>query len=64
MNTTLQIRIDQKMKNEASKAFKSMGLTLSSGVKLYLVYIIKTKNIPFEISKLDKMVEAKKKKVK
>lgn len=52
------------MKNEASKAFKSMGLTLSSGVKLYLVYIIKTKNIPFEISKLDKMVEAKKKKVK
>ena len=36
MNTTIQIRIDQATKNKAQRAFKNMGLNLSSGVKYLL----------------------------
>lgn len=36
MNTTIQIRIDQATKTKAQKAFKNMGLDLSSGVKYLL----------------------------
>ncbi|OIO30935.1 hypothetical protein AUJ77_01180 [Candidatus Nomurabacteria bacterium CG1_02_43_90] len=64
MNTTLQILLDQKMKSEASKIFKSIGITLSSGLKLYLAYVVNTARIPFDISATDNISESKKKKVK
>ena len=49
MNTTIQIRVDGKMKREASKAFKGMGLDISSGVKLFLHQVVKSQTIPFPI---------------
>lgn len=49
MNTTIQIRVDKKMKKEASKAFKDMGLDISSGVKLFLHQVVKSQTIPFPI---------------
>ena len=49
MNTTIQIRVDKKMKKEASKAFKEMGLDISSGVKLFLHQVVKSQTIPFPI---------------
>ena len=60
MNTTLQIRIDQKMKNEASKAFKSMGLDMSTGVKLFLAQVVNTRSIPFPVMSADFWPEEKK----
>jgi len=36
MNTTIQIRINDVVKKKAQKAFKKRGLTMSSGLKLYL----------------------------
>ena len=61
MNTTIQIRIDKKLKIEASKVFKSMGLSLSSGLKLYLAYVANTGRIPFEITTVDNVSKPKKK---
>jgi len=49
MTTTLQIRIDKKMKDAAAKTFKSMGLDMSSGVKLYLAQVANKKEIPFPV---------------
>ncbi len=49
MTTTIQIRVDEKMKKEASKAFKGMGLDISSGVKLFLHQVVKSQSIPFPI---------------
>lgn len=60
MNTTLQIRLDQKMKNEANKAFKSMGLDMSTGVKLFLAQVVNTKSIPFPVMSADYWPEEKK----
>ncbi len=53
MNTTLQIRIDKKTKNAAQKAFRSMGLDMSSGVKLYLAQVVNKQEIPFHVMSAD-----------
>lgn len=46
---TLNIRIDESLKNKASKTFNNMGLDLSSAVKLFLHQSVSEQRIPFEI---------------
>ena len=60
MTTTLQIRIDKKTKDAAQKTFRSMGLDMSSGVKLYLTQVMHTKTIPFPVWSFDDLPRAKK----
>ncbi len=48
MNSTLNIRIDKKLKEDAGKTLKNMGLDISSGVKMFLSQVVNTKSIPFE----------------
>lgn len=48
-NTTLQLRIDQKTKSSAQRIIKSMGLDLSSAIKVFLTQVIIEKSIPFPI---------------
>ncbi|HBW73705.1 MAG TPA: hypothetical protein DEF59_00350 [Candidatus Magasanikbacteria bacterium] len=47
MNTTLQIRIDNKTKKSAAKILESLGLDLSSGIKIFLNQVLQHKGIPF-----------------
>ena len=49
MTSTIQIRIDAKIKKQADKTLKNMGLDLSSGIKLFLNQVIKAQAIPFQI---------------
>ena len=60
MTTTLQIRIDKKMKDSAQRTFHSMGLDMSSGVKLYLAQVMHTKKIPFPVLSFDYLPREKK----
>lgn len=53
MNTTLQIRIDKKTKDQAQKTFNAMGLDMSSGVKLYLAQVVNRQAIPFPVISAD-----------
>ena len=46
--TTLQIRIDEKTKNETKKIFGDLGMTLSSAIKLFLNQAKKTKTLPIK----------------
>lgn len=63
MNTTLQIRVDQKIKEKARRAFRVVGLGMSSGVKLYLMHVANTGKIPLEMFTFDNIPEEKKKKI-
>lgn len=63
MNTTLQIRVEQKVKDKARKAFVSAGLDMSSGVKLYLTHVANTGKMPFEMFTYDNIPETEKKKI-
>ncbi len=47
MNTTMQIRIDQPTKTKAQKAFKGMGIDMSSGVKMFLNQVVIDQCMPF-----------------
>lgn len=47
--TTLQIRIDEKIKKDAKKIFDKIGLDLSSAIKVYLNQVIITQGIPFTL---------------
>ena len=45
--STIQLRIDKKTKDQAQIIFKKLGMDLSSGMKLYLMQVVRTKSIPF-----------------
>jgi len=64
VNTTLQIRLDNKLKDGATKVFRAMGLTLSGEVKLYLAYVVNKGMIPFEITTINNISKSKNKATK
>lgn len=55
--TTLNIRIDEKIKEDARKTFASMGLDLSSAVKLFLYQTVEQQRIPFELRTINGYTE-------
>jgi addiction module RelB/DinJ family antitoxin len=46
----LQIKIDDDLKTQSKAFFDEVGLSMTDGIRIYLKYIIKNKNIPFEIT--------------
>lgn len=46
---TIQIRIDSKTKEAARKTLDSVGLDMSSAVKLFLINVINRKGIPLDL---------------
>lgn len=47
MTTTVQVRIEKKLKDQAQKTLASLGLDLSSGVKMFLTQVVNDQAIPF-----------------
>lgn len=48
-NEQIQIRIDSKTKNEAKKVLESLGMDMSSAVKIFFRQVINSKNFPCEL---------------
>ena len=47
MSNTVQLRVDAKTKRGVTNIFKSLGMDMSTGVKVYFEQVLKTKGIPF-----------------
>jgi DNA-damage-inducible protein J len=47
--STIQVRTDEKLKREAMKVLKDLGLDLSTAVNMFLVQVKLRKAIPFEV---------------
>jgi DNA-damage-inducible protein J len=47
-NSTIQIRINEKLKRESKKVFEAHGLDMSSALTLILRDVVATKSFPFE----------------
>ena len=47
--TTIQIRIDEKTKNEAGKIFNNLGIDMTTAIKLFLKQASIKKALPFPI---------------
>lgn len=59
MNTVINVRIDKKTKDSAQKTLASLGLDLSSGIKLFLNQVVTEKGIPFIPTKDAKKIRAR-----
>ncbi|MEI8230889.1 MAG: type II toxin-antitoxin system RelB/DinJ family antitoxin [Candidatus Peregrinibacteria bacterium] len=46
---TIQIRTNPKTKKDAQKVLSKLGLDLSTAINVYLVQIVATQSIPFQI---------------
>lgn len=47
MNTTVNVRVDRKIKAEASKTLSGLGLDMSTAVKMFLYQVVNDRGIPF-----------------
>jgi len=47
-NTTYNIRIDSRIKKEADALYKSMGMSLSSAVNLFLTQSVIQRRLPID----------------
>jgi len=47
--TTLQVRIDPKLKKQAQKIAEMLGMDLSTSIKMFLTQMVRWKGMPFEI---------------
>lgn len=59
MNTVINIRIEKSVKNKAQKTLESMGLDLSSGIKMFLNQVVTDNGIPFTPTKNAKKIRAR-----
>ena len=48
--TQVNFRIDEEVKENAEKALKEMGLSLSAAITVFLTKVGREKRIPFEIN--------------
>ena len=49
MGNTVQLRVDAKTKRGVTNIFKSLGMDMSTGVKVYFQAVLKKKGIPFPL---------------
>jgi len=59
MNTTVNVRLDKKIKAEASKTLSGLGLDMSTAVKMFLYQVVEEKGIPFAPTKNPAAIRAR-----
>ncbi len=57
--TTLNIRIDENIKAKANKTLSSLGLDMSTAVKLFLNQVVTENGLPFTPTKNASVLKAK-----
>lgn len=57
--TTLNIRIEENIKTKANKTLSSLGLDMSTAVKMFLNQVIKEDGLPFTPTKNVSFIKAK-----
>ncbi|MDR3558390.1 MAG: type II toxin-antitoxin system RelB/DinJ family antitoxin [Candidatus Pacebacteria bacterium] len=48
MQTTIQVRVDEEIREKAAKVFQAMGTDLSGGIKLFLNQVVNEGSLGFE----------------
>lgn len=46
---TVQARVDDRLKMESEMMFKSMGLTISGAINIFLQQVVNQRKLPFEV---------------
>lgn len=59
MNTTVNVRLEKKIKIEASKTLARLGLDMSTAVKMFLYQVVADQGIPFTPTKNPASIRAR-----
>ena len=54
MASTIQIRVDDDLKNKSDKLFKDLGTDTTSAIRMFLTQAVAYNGFPFEIKKIGK----------
>ena len=49
MDTTLTVRLDTQLKDEAERTLDSLGLSMSSAIRVFLTHVVAHKALPFSV---------------
>ena len=49
MDTTLTVRLDTQLKDEAERTLDSLGLSMSSAIRVFLTHVVNQKALPFPV---------------
>ena len=52
MSSTIQIRVDDELKQKSDSLFKELGTDTTSAVRMFLTQAVATGGFPFEIKKV------------
>lgn len=50
MTELVQARVDSKIKHQAAKIFDSLGMDMSTGIKIYLATVVREQRVPFMLT--------------
>lgn len=53
MTSTIQIKVDDKLKNDSDALFKELGTDTTSAIRMFLKQAVMHKGFPFEIKMQD-----------
>lgn len=56
--TTLNVRIDEKLKKQASKTLEGLGFDMSGAIKVFLTQVVQDQALPFRPMKDSKKIRA------
>ena len=59
MNTTVNVRLDRKIKTAAGKTLSGLGLDMSTAVKMFLYQVVTEQGIPFTPTKNPAAIRAR-----
>jgi addiction module RelB/DinJ family antitoxin len=49
VDTTLTVRLDTQLKDEAERTLDSLGLSMSSAIRVFLTHVVAQKALPFPV---------------
>ena len=58
MDTTLTVRLDTQLKDEAERTLDSLGLSMSSAIRVFLTHVVAQKALPFAVQAAPAPVQA------
>lgn len=53
MSSTIQVRVDDELKNKSDQLFKDLGTDTTSAIRMFLIQAVANNGFPFEIRKTE-----------
>lgn len=54
MASTIQVRVDDDLKNKSEQLFKELGTDTTSAIRMFLTQAVANNGFPFEIKKVER----------